>query len=101
VRLFGAIFSAARYCPQTKNSSPLFFISAIVFRFGLLVPNLPAIVIRDAATISKTIATATQGNCKISAIYLLRGFAELALQHFKTQLLQVFHNGFPRLAAQK
>jgi hypothetical protein len=64
--------------PQTKNSTPLFFISAIAFRFGLLVPNLAAIVIRNAAAISKTIATATQGNCEISAIYLLRGFAELA-----------------------
>ena len=38
-RVFGSIFSAAKYCPEMKNSTPCFFISAIAFRFGLLVPN--------------------------------------------------------------
>src|SRR5689334_1091085 len=36
MRLCGAIFLAARYCLQTKNFGPLFFISAITSKFGLL-----------------------------------------------------------------
>jgi hypothetical protein len=43
----------------------------------------------------------TQGNCKISAIHLLRGFAELAPPTLQNPITSGFHNGFPRLAAQK
>ena len=43
----------------------------------------------------------TRGNCKISAIHLLRGFAELAPPTLQNPITSGFHNGFPRLAAQK
>jgi len=42
-----------------------------------------------------------QGNCKISAIHLLRGFAELAAPTLQNPVTSGSHNGFPRLAAQK
>lgn len=43
----------------------------------------------------------TRGNCKISAIHLLRGFAEFAPPTLQNPITSGFHNGFPRLAAQK
>lgn len=42
-----------------------------------------------------------QDNCKISAIHLLRGFAKLAPPTLQNPITSGFHNGFPRLAAQK
>jgi hypothetical protein len=42
-----------------------------------------------------------RGNCKISAIHLLHGFAELAPPTLSKPNHFRFHNGFPRLAAQK
>jgi len=45
---FRSNFFGREILPTDVNSTPLFFISAIAFRFGLLVPNLAAIVIRNA-----------------------------------------------------